>query len=334
MFLNDREFQYSIWPELLPLDDLIKKFDYPIDGFLEAAYKFGVGIGGQKSRFGLPVQSNVSVVIYRTDLIKEFPTTWADYEKLLIDLKASTGKPPLGFAGVAAQLVKAFLARYWAQGQATISPDWKPLINNEVGVKAATMLLNFYQNYCPSGMLAWDNPDGCNAFKAGDIAVLESWPGFCVAGFESADSQVKGKWSMARYPEGGSGNYVEHNALILKKSKNPEAAFEFLAYCTLPEQAKRMAIEWKSDPTRKAVYSDPDVVKDSPWMPQFAKVLDAGLVPFFGIPYWLELFIGLAEGLSTILAGTATVQGGLDDIAAKWEKLISENPLDFEYKEI
>lgn len=334
IFCNDREFQYTVWPELLPLDDLIKKYNYDMDGFLEPVYKFGQGIAGQTSRFGLPLGPGVSVIFYRTDLIKEFPNTWADYEKLLIDLKASTGKPPLGFAGVAAQLVKAFWARYWSTGQSNLSPDWKPLINNDTGVKSATMLYDFFKKYTPNGMLAWDNPDGCNAFLAGDIVVLESWPGFCLAGFEGEGSKAKGKWSMARYPEGGSGNYVEHNMVILKKSKNPDAAFEFIAYCTDLERSKRSAIEFAVDPARTAVYDDADVKKASPWMPAFKDVLNAGLVPFWGIPYWLEMFIGLAEGLSTILAETATPQQALDDVAAKWEKLITDDPLDFEYKEL
>jgi len=334
IFCNDREFQYSIWPDLLPLDDLIKKYNYDMNGFIEPVYKFGAGIAGQKARFGLPLAPGVSVIFYRTDLIKEFPKTWADYEKLLIDMKDKTGKPPLGFAGVAAQLVKAFWARYWAMKQPNLSKDWKPLINNEIGVKAATMLYDFYKKYTPQGMLAWDNPDGCNAFTAGDIVVLESWPGFCLAGFEGEGSKVKGNWSMSPYPEGGSGNYVEHNMVILKKSKNPDAAFEFIAYCTDLTRSKRSAIEFAVDPARTAVFDDADVKKASPWMPAYKNVMNAGLVPFFGIPYWLEMFIALAEGLSTILAETATVKQALDNVAAKWEKLIQDNPLDFEYNEL
>jgi multiple sugar transport system substrate-binding protein len=334
IFCNDREFQYTVWPDLLPLDDLIKKYNYDMNGFLEPVYKFGQGIAGQKARFGLPLAPGVSVIFYRTDLIKEFPTKWADYEQLLVDMKAKTGKAPLGFAGVAAQLVKAFWARYWSLGQPNLSKDWKVLINNETGVKAATMLYDFYKKYTPQGMLAWDNPDGCNAFKAGDIVVLESWPGFCLDSFEAADSPVKGKWSMARYPEGGSGNYVEHNMVILKKSKNPDAAFEFIAYCTDLTRSKRSAIEFKVDPARTAVYDDNDVKSKSPWMPAYKNVLNAGLVPFFGIPYWLEMFIALAEGLSTILAEKAKVKEALDAVAAKWEKLIKDNPLNFEYTEL
>jgi len=69
-------------------------------------------------------------------------------------------------------------------------------------------------------------------------------------------------------------------------------------------------------------------------MPAYKNVMDAGLVPFFGIPYWLEMFIGLAEGLSTILAETATAKQALEDVAAKWAKLIADSPLGFEYNEL
>ena len=63
-------------------------------------------------------------------------------------------------------------------------------------------------------------------------------------------------------------------------------------------------------------------------------VLDNGRPIFPGIPYWLELFMGLAEGLGSYFSGeVADPQEALDNIADRWQKLIDENPLDFAYNE-
>ena len=239
----------------------------------------------------------------------------------------------MGFAGVTAQLVKLFLARYWSMGDPMLTKDWKPLINSEKGVKALTMLKDFTLKYCPPGVLAWDNPDGCNAFKAGDIVVLESWPGFCLEGFEAADSKVKGKWSMAKYPEGGTGNFVQHNWVILKTSKNPDAAFEFLAYCTDTAHQKRSVLEYLNDPARKSLYTDPEVTAKFPWYPAYAKVLDAAKPFAPGVPQWLEMFIAVGEAASLALSEKKTPKEALDECAEKWIQLFKQNPMSFEYTE-
>ena len=76
-----------------------------------------------------------SWVFYRTDLIDEFPTTWDDYNTMLGEL-TNGDQHGLGFAGVSAQLVKLFLARFWSMGGTLLTPDWQPQVNSETGVAA------------------------------------------------------------------------------------------------------------------------------------------------------------------------------------------------------
>ena len=130
----------TIYPSLLPINDFIAKYNYPMDGFFAPVIKYGEGIGGQSGvRYGLPIEVGASLVFYRTDLIPTFPTTWADYDKVLA-ANTGNGKYGLSFAGVPAQLIKLFLARYWSQGDPLFTPDWQPLINSAKGLKALTML--------------------------------------------------------------------------------------------------------------------------------------------------------------------------------------------------
>ncbi|MBV7335088.1 substrate-binding domain-containing protein [Chloroflexi bacterium TSY] len=332
LFCNDIEFQYTIWPELEPINDFIDGTGYDMEGFFAPIYNYGEGIAGQAGvRYGLPVITGVSVLFYRTDLIDSFPTTWADYEAMLA-ANTNGDTHGLSFAGVTAQLVKLFLARYWSQGDPLMTPDWQPLINGEKGVKALTMLKDHMTNYAPPGILAWDNPEAANAFLAGDVAVMEGWGAFILPSLNDPDkSNVVDNWSIAPYPENGTGNVVQHNVVMLKTSQNKEAAFDLMAHLSNPANAKAGALDFGMDPARKTVYTDDDVVAARPYMPKYATVLEAGKPFTPGVPQWLEMFISVGEGASKALSEQATPQEALDEIAAKWVELIEQNPLDFEY---
>lgn len=335
IFVGDIEFQYTIYPSLLPLNDLIQKYNYDMEGFFEPVYKYGEGVAGGLTgvRFGLPIRVGACWVFYRTDLIKEFPTTWADYEAMLKE-HTGGGKYGLAHAGVAAQLVKIFLARYWSMGDPLMTEDWKPLINSEKGVKAVEMMLNQLKNYCPPGMLGWDNPDASAAFLNGDVAVLEGWASFILPDLQNPEkSKVVDKWSVAQYPENGTGNFTQHNMDIFNTSAHPDAAFEYIAYCTGMSNAKRLLMEYGEESPRKVVWSDPEVLKEKPFLPAVAASYDKGKPFTPGVPQWLEMFIGLAEGLSAAMSEQMTPKDALDSVAKKWADLIEQAPLDFPYRE-
>jgi ABC-type glycerol-3-phosphate transport system substrate-binding protein len=335
IFSNDIEFQYTIYPSLLPLNDLIESSGYDMEGFFEPVYAYGEGVaGGQEGvRYGLPLRVGASWVFYRTDLIDEFPTTWADYDALLAE-QTTDGRYGLAFAGVPAQLVKLFLARYWSQGASLLAPDWTPLINGEEGVNALQMLLDQMKAYAPPGILGWDNPDASNAFLNGDVAVLEGWASFILPNLDDPEaSQIVGNWTVAKYPEDGSGNFTQHNMCIFNTSQNQQAAFDYIAYCTGMETADRLLNEFQEETPRKEVWLAPETLEQQPYLATVVDAYDVGKPFTPGLPQWLELFIGLAEGLSAGMAEQKSPQEALDDVADSWAELIEQAPPDWEYSE-
>jgi maltose-binding protein MalE len=335
IFIGDVEFQYSLYPSLLPIQDMITESGYSLDGLFAPALQYGEGIGGQEGvRYGLPLTSAVAPILYRTDLIPEFPTTWEGYEQVLTDLKADGMEAPLAFAGVPAQLVKLFLARYWSSGDPLLTEDWQPLINSENGVAALESLIRFKDEFANPGVLAWDNPEASQAFVNGDAAVLEGWGTFVFPSLEDPEvSKIGDNWGLASYPEGGTGNFVQHNGIIFNTSQNGQAAFDFLAYVTGEEGSKSTLIDFSEDSAREELWSDPDVVAADPWRPAFAEVVNNGKPFTPGLPQWLDLFIGVAEGASAAMAGTAEPQAALDEMASKWEASIAQAVPSYPYTE-
>jgi ABC-type glycerol-3-phosphate transport system substrate-binding protein len=333
LFCNDIEFQYTIYPSLQPIDELIAARGYNMEGFFEPIYTYGAGVaGGQEGvRYGLPIRVGASWVFYRTDLIPDFPTTWADYTAMLGELTGE-GQYGLGFAGVPAQLVKLFLARFWSMGGSLLSADWQPQVNSEEGVAALQALHDAMTAYAPPGILAWDNPDASNAFLNGDVAVLEGWASFILPSLDDPDtSQVVDKWSVARYPEDGTGNFTQHNFAIFNTSQNIEAAFDYMAYCTGPETALPLLNEFKEESPRKTVWTDPVVAEEQPYLATVVEAYDVGRPFTPGLAQWLELFVGLAEGLSAAMSDQKSPQDALNDVAANWETVIAQAPPDWEY---
>jgi hypothetical protein len=97
---------------------------------------------------------------------------------------------------------------------------------------------------------------------------------------------------------------------------------------------KRAVLDFGIDVSRESVLKDPGVLAKLPYEAGYADVLNAGKPVFPGVPYWLELFVALADGLSQYYSGQVKEpQVALDHIAAKWQDLIQSNPLKFAYQE-
>ena len=334
IMIGDVEFQYTLFPSLLPIQDLIAESGYSLDGLFAPALEYGEGIGGQEGvRYGLPVTSEVAPIFYRTDLIPEFPTTWEGYEQVLADLQDGGMEAPLAFAGVPAQLVKLFLARYWSTGDPLLSPEWEPLVNSENGLAAMNALIR-HKAFASPGVLAWDNPEASQAFLNGDAAVLEGWGSFVLPGLNDPDvSKIGDNWAIAPYPEGGTGNFVQHNGIIFDASQNAQAAFDYLAYVTGRESALTSMQKFTVNSAREELWSDPAVTGDDPWRPGYAAVINNGKPITPGLPQWLDIFIGVMENASAAMAGTATPEEAVAQMAAKWEASIAQAVPTYPYTE-
>ena len=336
IYYSNPEFAYTLWPNLLPLSTYIEKFNYNTTDWFESAIKYGQGIGDDPNeRYTIPASMVVAPVFYNTEMIPEYPTTWEDYN----DILAANTNPPdkygLAVAGVPVQTVRQFYARFWSLGDPLLMPDWKPLINNENGVKALEMLKNTFDNYVPEGVLGWDNPDAGAAFANGLCATYEGWTGNVLTYLNNpAENKIGDNWAVASYPENGTGNMTDNSFAILKNTANPDAAFEFIAGFTNKENSKRWAIEYGLESPIKSIYDDPEVQAAQPWFAGYKAALDVAKPAFWKVPQWVELFIPTGEIVSKYLSGEITdAQAALDQLAGMWEESIQRAPLDFEYQE-
>ena len=84
---------------------------------------------------------------------------------------------------------------------------------------------------------------------------------------------------------------------------------------------------------RISAWTDPAVASVQPYLATVVEAYEVGRPFTPGLPQWLELFIGLAEGLSSALSDQRSAKDALDDTAKKWETSIKQAPPDWKYAE-
>ena len=333
VFEGDIEFQYGLYNHMEELTPYIQKYGVNMDGYFKPMYTFGEW-AGKGIRYGLPYSTGCSSFVIRKDVFDtagiKYPfDTWDDFyaalKKLNDPAKDFYG---ISFAGVNAQLVKMWLARYWGQGVSVYSKKWAPQVNDPEGVKATQMMIDLIQ-YAPKGVLGWDIPEAASAFLAGKTAVYENWMAALAGKIDDpTQSKIAGKWLIIGAPGGGpTGNWTEHNLDLLKGSKNKDAAFVWMAYFTSEERQ----LAWAQDEINNKA-SGFEYARTKPWTDVILKAepsrqgqFDAnnsGIPITPGLPQWLQAFMAIGENTGQAMSGKLTPEKAVEQLQLTLEQII------------
>ena len=97
---------------------------------------------------------------------------------------------------------------------------------------------------------------------------------------------------------------------IAARSKNKDAAYEFVKYLTDVEAAKVMAVEGRQTPANKLVYNDPQVRND-PILKVFRQQVEAA-VPMPNLAEMSMMWTPASSAMAAIVQKSATVKAALD----------------------
>jgi ABC-type glycerol-3-phosphate transport system substrate-binding protein len=121
--------------------------------------------------------------------------------------------------------------------------------------------------------------------------------------------------------------------LIFKHTKNPEAAFEFIAYCTGKEGARRLQLDYGEHSARKTVLTSAEAVAKDPTLLERAETFERAIPTMAGVPQCYEMLFAMWEAVQIYMHGYLTAKSALDRAARKWETLLAQDPPDWEYHE-
>jgi multiple sugar transport system substrate-binding protein len=317
------EFAAAGW--ILPLD----VFSLPTDAFFPAAIEAS---RWRDSLYAVPWFVDVGLLYWRTDLLEEAPSTYADLAAAGRDVVAS-GAVPDGFVWQGARyegLVTVFLEHLHAFGGSIVDATGAVRVDSEESVRALEFMRDAVHavGYTPEDVLAWQEEQTRFAFQNGDAAMMRNWP-YAASLLAGPDSRVAGRFAVSPLPAGPAG--LRASALggqrlaINAHSDVPEAAWRLIEFLTAPEQMLERAAAAGHYPARAELYDGSELEGSLAIDPDNARAAIEQAVPRPVTPLYSELSrilqVGLHRALTRQAEPTTALRTAAQDIRALLARL-------------
>jgi len=321
---------------LAPIDKDVaaRKIDlkrYP-DPFL-ASGRFPTGL------YGLPVRCHIQLLWYRKDLFEKAglqpPKTWDE----MVAAGKKIQEQNSGIAGVTIPYGKAdgqnLMVWYnflWGAGGDLFDQNMKPIFNSPAGVKATQDFTDIILKHkiTPAGAASFNEADSTTFFFQGKAAMVPVW-WHVYNRLKLPDAGVKadqvGFVPLPSYAGKGPTTYTNNWIYGLNaKSKNRDAAIEFLDYITQPEIEKSILIDPNENDVVAVHWSnlrDPEVNARFNGMHAIAaKALETTTKAIPNTPEFLPIVDALSAAMSNVVTGGATIPEALDGAASQAARII------------
>jgi ABC-type glycerol-3-phosphate transport system substrate-binding protein len=333
-----REFAEKDW--IYPLDEFVTKEE--LSDFFEKV----LGMFTYKGHlYGLPVYSEITHLMYRKDIFEEKGISVPETFDELWEVAEKLNNPP-NIYGIAMRGLRgdgmnvytwtSFLRGF---GGKFFDENWRPVFNNEEGVKATEFYANILRNFGPPGVSSYTWDDVQSAFTSGKVAMIIDANNFMTRIEDPTKSIIAGKIGYAMIPAGPAGRYPGIYSMGLaiskvgaKTEKEKLAAAEFIKWATSFDMQLDCALQkGVVSSARKSVFENPAFQakfgEDSypGWLSSTVKsyeLADPNFRPL--IPEWREVgnIIGIA--VEQVIAGEKSAKEALDWAAKEVERIMRE----------
>jgi multiple sugar transport system substrate-binding protein len=235
----------NLYPEkLLDVTDLCEYLGKKYGGWYSAAQAYLKPDG--KKWIGVPLGAAGSMLVYRQSHVKAagfdgIPRDTAGFLKLLQGLKEKGTPAGLALGNATGDgLWCNWLV--WSHGGMLVDKDNKVVIDSPETLKALEYAKEMYATFAP-GTLSWLDPNNNKAFLDGQISLTNNGISIYYAAKNSKDEKImamKEDIYHAPFPIGPVGvpteSHLFFNQMIMKYTKYPQAAKEFLRFMMEQEQ--------------------------------------------------------------------------------------------------
>ncbi len=243
----------------------------------------------QGGLYRIPLRSDGGMLYYRADLLEQAgfapPETFTDLTEISQALQ-SQGRTTWGYVWQGRQYEG--LAAMFVEVLAGHGGYWIDVDTNQVGlddpeaIAAVQFLVDTVdQGIAPPGVTTYQEEETRRIFQGGDAIFLRNWP-YVWALANGDDSPVQGKIAlqpMVHEPGQSSGACQGGWGLgIAATSQHPEEAWEVVQYLTSAASQKAFVLEQAYVPSRRALFTDPDIVERFPHYPELERVVDSAVL--------------------------------------------------------
>ncbi len=310
---------------LLPLNNYLEEVGISSEDYIPGAWDYGAYLG---TKYGLPTTLNVYAFMWNKNLYEEVgldpdrpPSNLEEleeYSDLFFRADPRGNIRRLGFLPVISHIYF-----YVFGGQLWDASTHEVTANHPKNIEALEWVASYYKKYDIQRIRVFEATWGemaspFNPFYRGQIAMQEAgqWELLFIEQFASEDFD----YGVASFPapEGGRDKVAYMNGSfwgIPTRSRNPDAAFEFLNWLTSSSQAARFAAELSNIPPRVDALNNPvylDNVHED--MEIYLDMVTNGYVYYFPmLPIGLFYMNELNQALQSVQSGEKSAEKALND---------------------
>lgn len=305
---------------LEPMDELGKNAGIDFEDIVEPALDI-TSVDGET--YGVPFRYDGSGIYYNTDMLKdagyeEFPETWDEMvemsRKLSKDGKYGFAWPLGNQANAATRLVQ----QMYTYGGDVLDEDGKCMLNSKEAKDALKNIVESIQEgYASPGSSEFDNTTMRESFGQGNLAFMLTGP-FDVETLKTDYPELN--FATAVIPGiDGMGTTTANGwcVALAAKSENKEAAAEFMAYITTPENQARLTDSFPASKTAME-YEQFATEELKPFMEQLD---NSKAEPAY--ERWSEMEPIIFQYMQNAVAGTMSVDEACEAMAKDIDALLA-----------
>jgi multiple sugar transport system substrate-binding protein len=256
---------------ILPLD----KWFHPSQ---QAAFFPGdIKAGYYKERiYRVPVRSDVGVLYYRRDLVRDPPGTWDDFEKIC---RGATNPPErygIVFQGMQYEgLVCNYLEYLWGAGGTVLDRMGNVDLDSPENVLALGFMKKMIEShYAPKSAITFQEQHALEFFGKGKALFMRNWP---YAWNLLSTSALRGKVGIApvlhRAGKKSAGALGGWGLGIARGINDPEPAWKFIEFASSEQAQKILHFKRGAVPSRKSLFHDEEILKGNPHYKDLYRIL-------------------------------------------------------------
>lgn len=277
-----------IWPGILHehFVDLSDTFQEERGAFFQPIVANNT-VGGKLA--AIPWFADAGILYYRTDLLDKYgfddpPGTWSELESMARTIQEGERAGGNGgfwgyvWQGAAYEGLTCNALEWIASsgGGTIVSPDGEVTIGNARAARALERASGWVGTISPPGVASYMEEEARNLFHMGQAAFMRNWP-YAYTLMNQESSTVRGKFGIAMVP-GEEGRHAGAlggwQLAVSKYSEHPEAAIEFVKFMTSEHAQKERALGASLLPARPALYDDPEIAGEIPFIPSMREVFE------------------------------------------------------------
>ncbi|WP_156119704.1 ABC transporter substrate-binding protein [Leptolyngbya sp. KIOST-1] len=312
---------------LIDLSDRVSEAE--LEEFLPADVAAGVY---QDGLYRMPFRSDMGMLYYRTDLLDQVgmepPETFDDLLAASAAIQSETDVDwgfvwqGLQYEGIVTNYVElvAGFGGFW------IDPETLEVgLDQPAGIQAAEFMRSLIsERVSPPGVTNYIEEDALRQFENGNTAFMRNWPyawaevnreGSAVAGNVGIKPMVHAEGQQPAATLGGWGFGISAT------TPHPEEAWRVVEFFTSPGPMKDFITEFTYVPSRRALFTDPDVLAELPHYEQLLEVAET-TIPRPPVGQYAQLSDILQRYLSATISNQMTPEAAMRAAAGESRRVL------------